>query len=86
MITLLIIKIEMTFKDRKIILNSLNLNNKNSTTITNTGNIIIDGDIDGGRNNISEFNDTINIINGTFFLIHQIVWDLILLIILLSYK
>jgi len=42
-------------------------NNINSNTINNTGNINIDGDIHGGSDNISQFNDTITIVNSSSF-------------------
>ena len=56
-----------TIQDGIIISKSLNSNNINSSTITNTGNIIIDGDINGGSNNISEFNDIISIVSQTSY-------------------
>ena len=56
-----------TIQDGIIISKSLNSNNINSSTITNTGNIIIDGDINGGSNNISEFNDIIFIVSQTSY-------------------
>ena len=79
-------KMGTTIQDKIIILNSLNSNNINSSTITNIVNLIIDGDINDGSNNISEFNDTISIVNQSSYFVYQLVWNLILLIILLSHQ